>query len=132
MSNENLQDKYYKNILANIKKHLPEFSTNFENDEQYLVVFELGQFLIDNFSNKDIFLRGIKFIDEALSEGKSPTEEVLAVELFDQFYDKEEMLYSLKEQLSNKSANTLEYHHLQFRQSYPPSKKGPEPWKPID
>ena len=112
-------DSYYSNLLDNLKFNVPEFCTECDSDEQYAFLYEFGIFLIDNYKNDSVLANCSKFIDEALEKGTSITEEAIALQVFQQIYDNNEIISSLKRKLSLQSATVFDYYFIQFNKSFP-------------
>lgn len=117
--NNGESDPYFVQLLLNIKKNVPEFETIYNEDEQYLVVFQFGEFLVNNWDDKTIVKKGLDFINEAISQGTSITYEVIALELFTQFYNDQEKLKYIKQNLGEDAKIVLNYFELLYNKSYP-------------
>jgi hypothetical protein len=119
---DNFDDQYFTDILLNLNRFVPEFTTESESDEQYLILFEFGEYFIAKQGDSQLIKRTAEFVNEALEKGSSITQELIALELFQQLYCFPELLEKLRNNLSNSSKTVLDFYHLQYDKSYPDKK----------
>ncbi len=80
-------DNYYHNFLDNIKRHLPDFITEFDSEDIYPIAFEFSNYLIDNYEDEIILEKCINIINEALEKGRSLTEDLIVLQVFQLLYE---------------------------------------------
>jgi len=120
---DNFDDQYFTDILLNLNRFVPEFTTESEPDEQYLILFEFGEYFIAKQSDSQLIKRTAEFVNEALEKGSSITQELIALELFQQLYCYPEILKKLRGNLSNSSKIVLDFYHMQYDKSFPEKKQ---------
>jgi hypothetical protein len=82
-----IKDDYFLNILDNIRKYLPSFETIFDKEDIYPIMFEFGNYLIDNIHDIDTVKSCAYFINEAIAKGTSLTEDLVVLQVFQLLYD---------------------------------------------
>lgn len=83
-----INDSYYSGILDKIDEYFPLFNSVFDKEDGiYPILGELGRFIMGKFNQEEIKIKTINFINEAIEQGGSETEDALVLQLFQQFYE---------------------------------------------
>jgi len=114
----NMSDDFFVNIYDKLKEHVPEFTSDCERDEQYMIMYEFGVFLEKNIENEEILGRCIKFINEGIEKGSNITEEVIALEVFQKFYDAPESILKIRRHMSEYSRLVFDYNQFCYKKTY--------------
>lgn len=102
-------DDYYKNILKELKRIVPQFETVFGDDpEIYPVLGEFGRFIIKNLKNSEILTNSIVFINEAIESGGHETENAIVMQIFQQIYENQEISDEFSVHLSVKARSVFD------------------------
>lgn len=111
-----MTDQYYANILTNIRKHVPDFHTMWEEENlPYLIVGEFYDYFNKNIHADNIKSKCYDFINEALDHGGPDTKELIEVEIFEHYIsEKSEKIADFKKMLSENNQITFQ-HFIQTR-----------------
>jgi len=81
-------DNYYNRILDKIDEYFPLFNSVFDKEDGvYPILGELGTFILEKFKQEEIKNQTISFINDAIEQGGSETEDAIVLQLFQKFYD---------------------------------------------
>lgn len=109
-----IKDDYYNGILSRIKEYFPEYNSVFdEQDGVYPILGELGTFITNNVSDEGVLQSSAGFINEAVELGKSNTEDVIVLQIFQKFYEKSD-LTKLEQLLSSKAKIIYDEYRKEF------------------
>lgn len=99
-----INDSYYNSISEKIHEYFPSFNSIFdEEDGLYLILGELGTFITENFYQEKVRLQAINFINEAIDQGGSETEDAIVLQLFEKFYEDVRLTNDIKMLLGSKA-----------------------------
>jgi len=99
-----IRDDYFDKIVSELEIFVPEFTTVFEKEDgMYPILGDFGRFLCDNINNSDIVKKSFSFINHALTQGGSDTEDIIVIQIFEKIYEKKDLIEIAKSFLSDKS-----------------------------
>lgn len=111
-----LKENSYNDIPKYIRKHIPEFVSIFDDDEIYPLVYELGSYVIDSFSNEKLVIKAAAFINEVLELESSKIEDLIVLQFFQQIYPLAvNQTVFFKSQLSKKSRHIYDVYCKEFK-----------------
>lgn len=109
MSFRIIKDEFYKRITKELKSHVPEFISVFDDtDNVYLILGEFGRFMIQNVDDKRIIEKCFRFLDVAIQKGSYETEDVIAIQVFEQFDNEKSLTESAEKYLQGRSLEIFE------------------------
>ncbi len=111
----NIDDEYFWKILFHIRTHVPEFASIWEEDDVYPIVYEFSEFILNRVENIELRKQVVSFIDEAVEQGRPPTEDLLVLQLFQPLYVNQEWKKFLEENLSNKAVFIFKKYFEAFK-----------------
>ncbi len=83
----------YSEITQMLGSNIVEFTSIFDEDEGvYPILGDFGNFLISNLNNDAIKMKCFRFINDAINFGDSNTIEAIKIEIFEQFYENDELV----------------------------------------
>jgi hypothetical protein len=87
-----------------------------KKDGIYPILGELGTFIVENFNQENIRLQAIGFINEAIEQGGSETEDAIVLEVFQKIYEDMRLTNEIKMLLSDVTLSVFdkylkEYNH---------------------
>ncbi len=104
-----INDSFYNRILEKIDEHFPSFKSVFyKEDGIYPILGELGTFITENFYQENVRLQAINFIEEAIEQGGSETEDAIVLQVFQKFYEDETQTNEIRQLLKNKALIVFE------------------------
>lgn len=110
-----INDDFYDRIIDKINDYFPSFDSVFDNEDgAYPVLGELGTFIMENFHQKRIKTETIRFINDAIEYGGSETEDAIALQLFNKFYENIDLTKEIKVLLSGKSALVFDKYFIEY------------------
>lgn len=99
-----ISDNFYNRIFDRISEYFPSFSSVFDKEDGvYPILGELGTFISENFYQGNIRKQTAQFIDEAIEQGGSETENAVVLQLFHRFYDDVDLTHEIRKLLGDKS-----------------------------
>lgn len=99
-----IKDKYYLELINLLKSKVSEFTSIFDEDEGiYPILGDFGQFIITNLNNREIIKKSFQFINEAIENGDTLTIEAISIQLFEQFFENDELISFAKNNLNDNS-----------------------------
>lgn len=111
-------DDYYAEIPENLRRSVPEFSSIWEDHNIYLMLFEFGEFFIQNINDEKIRIHLIKFINDALENGGYMTEDAVVVQIFHQIYEFPELFDKVKASMSEKSTVVFDRFYEEYKRDF--------------
>lgn len=104
-----INDSFYNRILEKISEHFLSFNSVFDKEDViYPILGELGTFITENFHQENIRLQAINFINEAIEQGGSETEDAIVLQVFQKFYEDVTLTNEIKQLLKNKASIVFE------------------------
>lgn len=123
MHYEEIKDEYFNNILRHIRHYLPDFVSIWEDEDViYPIAFELGNYLIENFNDKSILLKGALFVNEALEQGSSEVEDLVVLQIFHLFYENKSRYKDFENFLNPQSKEVYEKFYKLWLNDFRPRK----------
>ena len=114
-----IKDDFYNNILGKIEYYFPSFHSIFHKEDGiYPILGELGSFILNNFRRKEIEKATIAFINEAIELGGSETQDVMILQLFQQFYENEYITDDIRKGLKSKSLALFDKSFEEYKSFY--------------
>lgn len=108
-----IKDDFFDKIIAELAISVPEFNSVFDKEDgPYPILGEFGRFLCDNINNTDIVKKGFNFINTFLNNGGSETEEIIVVQIFEQLYEREEIVKIAQTHLIDKSLTLFKKYNI--------------------
>lgn len=103
-----IKDDFYNKIIEKIREFFPSFNSVFDKEDGvYLILGELGTFIIDNFNKEEIKIQAINFINEAIEQGGSETEDVIVLQLFQKIYENDTLSNEVSSLLDSKALSVF-------------------------
>lgn len=110
-----IKDNYYNGILEKIDEFFPSFCSIFDKEDGvYPILSELGTYIIENFELEEIRKSTINFINEAIEQGGSKTEDAIVLQLFQRFYEDDKLSNQIKKSLHPKVLNVFEKYFDEY------------------
>jgi hypothetical protein len=99
-----INDSFYNRILEKIDEYFPSFRSVFDTEDGvYPILGELGTFITENFYNDNVRVQTIDFINEAIEQGGSETEDAIVLQLFQKFYEDASLTNEIKMLLDDRA-----------------------------
>lgn len=89
-------DEFFIELNHRVSAAIPEFTGDAMEDEQYMLVFELSEYINAHKEDEAVINKLCFFLDRALEEGLSFTLYVLNLELFPVLYEDKQLLQRQK------------------------------------
>ena len=102
-----IEDNFYNEIKTHLKSCVPTFVFD-ETDEVYLILLEFSQFMIANINNAMQFEACCHFINCAVDDGQSHSEDAIVQQIFQPLYAKKEFTNKTKPFLNEKAVALFE------------------------
>lgn len=93
-------DKYYSEIPKRLQAIVPEFKTIWDDEDIYMMLFEFGEFLLQNFENEIVCSNCFRFINEALTEGGNKTEDAIFLQVLHLIYPEPHLISKARNKIS--------------------------------
>ena len=103
-SKHDINDPYFKSIYKNVKTHLQSFISIWDEEDVYPIMFEFANYLIENCFDTKVLEKGANFINEALDEGASGTEDLVVLQVFQVMFAHPECSNRFKKYLNNRAS----------------------------
>ena len=114
-----IKDDFYNNILGKIEYYFSSFYSVFDKEDGiYPILGELGSFILNNFHRKEIEKATIAFINEAIELGGSETQDVMILQLFQQFYKNKYITDDIRKGLKSKSLALFDKSFEEYKSFY--------------
>lgn len=112
-------DDFYENLVQVLNIKVPEFTSLFDEDDGvYPVLGEFGRFLIEYINDNSICTHAQNFINAALMQGGSETEDAIVIQVYQQLYlQEDEIVVKFKSGLNDIALSTFEKYRLKFNDS---------------
>lgn len=112
-------NSYYLNLILLLKTKVSEFVSIFDEDDGvYPILGDFGQFMLANIDNDEISKKCFLFINEAIAEGDALTKEAISIELFERFYENDELVEFARKNLSANSLVIFDEYLNKYRTTY--------------
>ncbi len=103
-----IQDDFHNRILEKVEEYFPSFNSIFDKEDGiYPILGELGTFIIENINREEIKIQTKNFINEAIKQGGTETEDVIVLQLFQKFYADEILSNKIKTLLNLKAVEVF-------------------------
>ena len=93
-------DKYYSTIPKRLRDLIPEFETIWDDEDVYQMLFEFGEFLLENFENDKVCAKCFEFLNEALTEGGNITEDTIFLQVLHLIYPEPHLISKARNKLT--------------------------------
>ena len=93
-------DKYYNKIPKRLQDIIPEFKSMWDEEDVYQMLFEFGEFLLENFENDKVCANCFRFINEALTVGGKKTEDAIFLEVLHLIYPEPDLISKARNKIS--------------------------------
>jgi len=104
-----IEDNYYNGILEKIDSFFPSFCPIFDKEDGvYPILGELSTYIIENFELEEIRQSTIAFINEAIEQGGTKTEDAIVLQLFQKFYEDDKLTNQIRKQLNHRTLDVFE------------------------
>lgn len=104
-----INDNFYNKIFDRISECFPSFKSVFDKEDGvYPVLGELGTFISENFYQENIRQQTNQFINEAIEQGGSETENAIVLQLFQRFYEDVDLTNEIRQLLGKKALIVFE------------------------
>ncbi|MBN8572951.1 MAG: hypothetical protein J0M05_03475 [Candidatus Kapabacteria bacterium] len=115
MNFQGVNDSFYNRILEEIDAHFPSFKSVFDKEDGiYPILGELGTFIVENFNQENIRLQAIGFINEAIEQGGSETEDAIVLEVFQKIYEDMRLTNEIKMLLSDVTLSVFDKYLKEY------------------
>lgn len=105
-------DYFYTELKEQICKSFNNFSSDYDSDEQYMLMFQLSEFIASRKGEEPVVDALCLFLNKAVAEGGSYTFDVLNLELFPMLLEDRELLKVIKTKVSPDSNTVLDFYDL--------------------
>ena len=112
-------DDFYENLIQALNSKVPEFKSVFDDDDGvYPVLGEFGRFLIEQINDNSIRAHAQNFINAALMQGGSQTEDAIVIQVYQQLYlQEDDIIVKFKSGLNDIALSTFEKYLQKFNDS---------------
>lgn len=110
-----ISDDFYNKIFDKIIKYFPSFNSVYDKEDGiYPILGELSTFISENFYQENIRKQTAQFIDEAIEQGGSETENAIVLQLFHRFYEDVDLTNEIRKLLGSKSLIVFDKYRNDF------------------
>lgn len=105
-------DEFFIELKNRVSEAIPEFTGDAMEDEQYMLVFELSEYINAHKEDEAVINKLCIFLDRAVEEGLSFTFDVLNLELFPVLYEDKQLLQRIKNKVTKNTNIVLDFYNL--------------------
>lgn len=96
--------------------YFPQFSSVFDKDDgAYPVLGDLGNYIIEHINKPEVLMQAAFFINHALKQECTKTEDAIVMQLFQQFYANDEATKQIRALLSDKAKKIYDNDYLEYK-----------------
>ena len=113
------EDSFYPELPQQLAIAIPEFESAFDLDDGvYLLLGDFGRYIIEDVDDIILMNRIGQFISKALTHGKSETEDVIVLQVFQKIYDQpQQFLHMFRETLDSSAKGIFDQGYNDFNSS---------------
>jgi len=111
---EGIEDAYFFKIPSRLQEYIPQFKPISASNEIYLMLSEVGNYILREIDNEDILAQCCAFINEAVESGGEETENAIRIELYETFFINLQDWRKIWKWLAKPTQTDMVNHYLEY------------------
>lgn len=116
MQQQTNKNNYYNKVTDDVELYFPQFSSVFDKDDDvYPILGDLGNYIIEHINKPEVIIQAATFINNALKQECTKTEDAIVIQLFQQFYANDEATKQIRILLSDKAMKIYDNYYFEYK-----------------